>query len=338
MPDFRRAPDWDQAANRDSQITDPVLTVRQISRFDPMAGRGMTAHADRALVFTTPDGGLFTYRPPLRPSRAEAASRNYRGVYEVDTGIHHLQLTEPLPSQGDAFTFTALVDVTWQVLDPEQVVRSGVRDVPRLIGPRIQQTMRAASRRHSVEHSETAELAVQQAVTDVEFGAAEGLRVTVVVRLDLDAAAREQQSRLRGIRYDTDALTPTFERERLRTTQEQQLLAQKAEFYQWHLARGGSAQWAVQLAQHPEDLRVVVEALRGEESSLLRHRLDVVTKLLEQRHLEGYQLEETGRLALEQLQALFAPPQPTPPAPPAPEDQPPAYPTLPAEDGLSWPG
>lgn len=58
MVDIRREPDWDQGANRHSELVDPVLTVRQLSRFDHRKGY---SRIDNALVFTTDKGSsMFT--------------------------------------------------------------------------------------------------------------------------------------------------------------------------------------------------------------------------------------------------------------------------------------
>ncbi|MBC3843832.1 hypothetical protein GXW82_37380 [Streptacidiphilus sp. 4-A2] len=208
MPDHRKIPEWNQSAQRDSVIVDPVAVVRQVTRFDHYTRRP-TTNADRALVFTTGSGVVDAFLPPLRPSRTELAARNYRAVYEIDMGIHHLSLVQQLPSRGDAFLFQAEVDVTWQVSDPAQVVRSGVRDVPALISPRIQSLMRNASRRYAVEDSADAEAAVQAQLLGADIASDVGLRVSCTARLDLDAAARAHQSRLRHIQQDKEAAVPS---------------------------------------------------------------------------------------------------------------------------------
>lgn len=50
MPDHHRPPEWQQNADRHTELRDPVLTVRQISRFE--FNRKALTRIDHALVFT----------------------------------------------------------------------------------------------------------------------------------------------------------------------------------------------------------------------------------------------------------------------------------------------
>jgi hypothetical protein len=324
MPDYRKIPEWSQSAQRNSTIVDPVAVVRQVTRFDHYTRRP-TTNADRALVFTTGSGVVDAFLPPLRPSRTELATRNYRAVYEIDMGIHHLTMAEQLPSHGDAFSFRAEVDITWQVIDPAQVVRSGLRDVPALISPRIQSLMRSASRKFPVEQSAEAEAAVQDRLLGATVAEDVGLRVHCTARLDLDEAARAQQTRLRTIDYDKEAAVPQFEYDLLISRQEQQLLAQKAEFYRYYLERGGIQQWAIQVAGHPEDVRHALESLREDERRTVGQQLHLIDKLLDNGEAESFQLEEAGREVLRQMKAILAGPGTTA-EPSAPAEQPPLPP------------
>ncbi|MEY6568178.1 hypothetical protein AB8B12_25250, partial [Streptomyces sp. PGLac3x] len=67
MPDHRRPPEWQQNADRHTELRDPVLTVRQISRFE--FNRKALTRIDHALVFTTPPAGPEGNHapPPPRP-------------------------------------------------------------------------------------------------------------------------------------------------------------------------------------------------------------------------------------------------------------------------------
>ena len=145
MPDFRRPPEWDQRADRHTQLTDPVLTVRQLGRFEYAARKALT-RIDNALVFVNGKGAHDAFLPPHRPSRAELATGRYTAVYEVDTGIHQLAMELALPSDDDAFEFAAAADLTWQVKDPAAFVTSGERDVPALLARRLRQLARPVTR------------------------------------------------------------------------------------------------------------------------------------------------------------------------------------------------
>ncbi|MGA5525268.1 hypothetical protein [Streptomyces pseudogriseolus] len=198
MPSFHRPPEWQQPADRHTRLTDPVITVRQLSRFELSLKH--VVRIDHALVFSTPKGGYEAYPPPARPSRGEIAARRYTAVYEVDMGVHPFTETLTLPSDNDAFEFTAEVDLSWQVLDPARFVASGVRDVPALLIGELQQAARPVTRRFAVADSARAERELLNAVTVVgPLGASAGLQVTWTLRLRRDQANIDHQQRLQAI-------------------------------------------------------------------------------------------------------------------------------------------
>ncbi|MGW3550594.1 hypothetical protein ACWDLL_06930 [Streptomyces griseoincarnatus] len=203
MPSFHRPPEWQQPADRHTRLIDPVLTVRQLSRFELSLRH--VVRIDHALVFSTPKGGYEAYPPPARPSRGEIAARRYTAVYEVDMGVHPFTETLTLPSDNDAFEFTAEVDVTWQVLDPARFVACGVRDVPALLIGELQQAARPVTRRFAVEDSARAERELLNAVTVVgPLGAPAGLQVTWTLRLRRDQANIDHQRRIQQIGHSAE--------------------------------------------------------------------------------------------------------------------------------------
>ncbi|MEV5338551.1 PE-PGRS family protein, partial [Streptomyces sp. NPDC052676] len=287
MADFLRQPEWQQNADRHSTLIDPVLTVRPISRFDYAARRQVTA-IDHALVFATSSGAYDVYIPPHRPTRAQAATRRYASVYEVDMGSHPVRLELQLPSDDDAFSFGATADLTWRVADPEAYVRSGERDVPTRLARELQQFARPVSRRFSIEDSPAAESAVQRAVESGSFAAGIGLAVTCMVRLRLDDEAIEHRRRRRELRYSTELLDPEheyrmrqaqqqYELEMLRQRQHQQLVAEKINFYRYHLQHGGVGAWALHLAAHPEDTRLVIENIHQDQLTFIKDQLELIS-------------------------------------------------------------
>ncbi|MEV6736141.1 PE-PGRS family protein [Streptomyces sp. NPDC051104] len=310
MADFRRQPEWQQEADRHTTLIDPVLTVRPISRFDYTARRPVTA-IDHALVFVTAKGTYDVFVPPHRPSRADATARRYTSVYEVDTGSHPVQLELELPSNDDAFSFGVSADLTWRVVDAEAYVRSGERDVPARLTRELQQLARPVSRRFSIEDSASAEEAVQQAVEAGAFAAGIGLAVTCVVRLRLDDEALAHRRRQRSLRYASELLDPEHEfrlrqarqeheLEALRQRQQQELIAKKIEFYQYWLQHGGVAAWAIHLAEHPEDTRLVVSSIQKDQLAAVESQLE----LLAGNTLEDYQKAESFRSTLQAVRNL----------------------------------
>jgi hypothetical protein len=295
-------------------------------------------------VFATVGGAYDAYMPPHRPSRTDAATRRYTSVYEVDMGSHPVQLELELPSDDDAFSFSATADLTWRVSDPIAYVAGGERDVPTRLAREIHQFARPVSRRFSIEDSREAEAEVQYAIESGVFADGIGLTVTCAVRLRLDDDAIAHRRRKRALRYEADMLDPEHEYrlrqaqqlhelEVLRQHQSQELMAQKIAFYQYHLQHGGVAQWAFHLAAHPEDTRMVINALQKDQLSAIESQLELIAGDT----LEDYQKAESARSTLRVVKELNSrqepPPQPPVPGRPAPPpggvQQPPYDPSQP---------
>ncbi|MEU6774618.1 hypothetical protein [Streptomyces sp. NPDC046759] len=355
MPPFHRPPEWQQQADRHTELVDPVLTVRQLGRFD--LNLKSLVRIDHALVFTTPKGGFDAYLPPQRPTRGEIAARRYTAVYEVDMGVHPFSADLALPSDNDAFEFTAAVDLSWQVLDAARFVASGHRDVPALVLGELQQAARPVTRRFAIADSADAERELLQAVTVLgPLGAAAGLQVTWTLRLRRDQENIDHQRRLQaidhsaaeqiraaeqGMRVDVEmdrrgrqqdrlqleratdygrqqqelmlqqqrwqheqTMLASGQQHELALQQGQQMLelqrieAQKIEFYQWHLSQGGVQAWALHLAQHPEDSRLVMTTMREDQLRMIQAQMDLVGQLLGGDTAENYELEGPKQLAL----------------------------------------
>lgn len=327
MAGYRFSPQWDQHARRDTDIVDPVLVVRPLSRFE-FTARKPVSQVDHALVFTSARGTFTVYIPPHRPTRGELTSGRFVSVHEVDLGIHHFQRSFRLPSDNDAFSFHAELDVSWRVLAPDRVVASQVRDVPAHVVPRLEERLRTTTRRFSIEDSARAETAVRDDLARVQIAEELGLNVTCAVRMDLDQAARDQQNALRDLGYQAQRVAPEAELERLKEvhqhqlellrqtnrhtveraqlTHEQQILAEKARFYAWHLEQRGVIPWALELAQHPQDLPRVLEMLTKEQVAQVTERLDVLDRVAKSGHFENYQLADPIQETLRSIHDLFS--------------------------------
>ncbi|MEH0423846.1 hypothetical protein [Streptomyces sp. B21-083] len=198
MSAFHRPPEWQQSADRHTQLIDPVLTVRQLSRFE--LSLKSTVRIDHALVFSTAKGGYEAYLPPRRPTRSDIAARHYTAVYEVDMGVHPFSGTLTLPSDNDAFEFSAELDLSWQVIDPARFVGSGHRDVPGLLIGELQRAARPVSRRFPIADSAAAEGELLQAINVLgPLGAPAGLQTTWTLRLRRDQENIDHQRRLQAI-------------------------------------------------------------------------------------------------------------------------------------------
>ncbi|MFE0042514.1 PE-PGRS family protein [Streptomyces albireticuli] len=334
-------PQWQQDANRHTQLVDPVVTIQELSRFKPLR----STRIDYALVFTTAQGGLDTYLPPNRPSRTEVATRRWTSVYEVDMGLHEADTVLALPGSNDAFLFEVSVSCSWQVLTPAAFVASGERDVPALVRRLVDDAVRPVLRGYAMEDSAAAEKAAQQALADAgPLGAAAGLHVRCGVQIRRDEASLAHERELRDIEFARRKLDPRHallmredelaaeralaqsehqhrvelrgqnlghERRMIQGRQElelQEIEAQKVRYYAHYMERGGPTAMAFQLAQHPEDARLIMENLREDQLRAMQSQLQVALQALGggPGGLEEHQLDEPRRLAANVIREVLS--------------------------------
>ncbi|MGW7253934.1 hypothetical protein [Streptomyces sp. NPDC054834] len=378
MPTFRQ-PEWQQQADRHSQLVDPVLTVRQLSRFE--FNLKSYVRIDNALVFSTSQGEYKAYLPPLRPTRPEIVANRYTAVYEVDMGVHRHTSDLLLPSDNDALEFTVAVDLDWQVLDPARFVATGHRDVPALLLGELQQAARPVTRRFAVADSAAAEAELLERMRLLgPLGATAGLQVTWTLRVRRDQANIDHELRKQAIGHSADEQVLVAQRgmdidvavdlrgrqqdalqieramaygqqQQVYLLQQQQwqhqqallagqqqmelqrLEAEKINFYQYHLQQGGVHAWALHLAQHPEDSRLVMNSMREDQLRMIQAQMELVKQLLNSEAAENWELEGPKQLALRTVndilnQRLPGVPQTAPPLAPG---EGPVYPQAPAE-------
>ncbi|MGA4850645.1 hypothetical protein ACOBQB_32050 [Streptomyces sp. G5(2025)] len=282
--------------DRPTGLTDPVLAVRHLSRYE-LTGRRFLGRADCALVLAGAGDTYETFLPPRRP----AGLRGHTAVYEVDMGVQPLCLRIRLPSEIDSFEFDTTFDLTWQVVDPELFVISHERDVPALLNRVLQRLARPVTRNFPISSSADAEASVQRLLdTSTDIAARQGLRMEGTARLERDPKLRHLE-------------------------QEQELRTRKLGFYRHHLARGGLDALLLHLSEHPQDTRLVVDNLRADELKKVENQLQLIDRVLPDGPLEKYQLEEPQRLVL----ALFRSALRQAKSGPLPEEDPPPASVIP---------
>lgn len=289
------------SSSRPTQLVDPVLAVRELSRYE-IPGRRYLGRADCALVVAGAGDAYETYLPPRRPT----SLRGRTAVYEVDLGVHPLRLRTRLPSDIDSFEFDTTFDLTWQVTDPERFVISQERDIPALLNRVLQRLLRPVTRAFPISSSARAEDSVQRLLdASADHAARQGLRLGGTARLRRDPTERAQQGRLRAARYNAAAALSEHQVELLRLEQQQQLKARKIEFYRHHLAKGGLDALLLHLAEHTQDTHLVVENLRADERRAIENQLGLIDRVLPDDTLEKYQLEEPQQLVLALFRSVF---------------------------------
>ncbi|WP_406340065.1 hypothetical protein [Streptomyces sp. NBC_00649] len=171
---------------------------------------------------------------------------------------------------------------------------------------------RPVGRGFPIEDSSRAERAVQEAVEAGGFAAGIGLPVTCVLRLRPDDEAIAHRRKQRSLRYKTDRLDPAHEfrlrqarqqheLEVLRQQQDQELVSAKIDFYRYWPQHGGVGAWALHLAQHPEDTRLVVTSIQKDQLSLIKDELELIAR----DSPEDFQKAESARALLPAVNHLI---------------------------------
>ncbi|MFJ8214431.1 hypothetical protein [Streptomyces sp. NPDC096033] len=333
--------DWLQAADRHTELIDPVISVRQLARWD--LRRKRHTRFDHCLVYATHGGEYVEFKPPRRPR----ATARYSAVYEVDLGVHLDRSELTLPSSNDALEFQAEVEFRWQVADPVVFVRSGERNVPRMLRGELEQRARGLVRLHPVTDSAAAEAKLLESAADwPRLGAATGLKTAWTLRLRRNQQAIAHQIRLQAIGQeaeakildnvlgkDVDAAAEQREAALLR------LQAEKVGLYEEYLEQGGARASAWYLSRNPQAGKEVMDNLRDDQRQLVEKQLELVTKLFGSAEAETHELAEPRRHAVRALTEVLTQRFPggsadtttaVPDQPPA-KDLPPGYGTTPVD-------
>lgn len=85
---------------------------------------------------------------------------------------------------------------------------------------------------------------------------------------------------------------------------ELQMMKQKTEFYAGMLQAGQWQLLALQLAQSPKDVQVILQTLNQQKQIEREHQVKMLKMLLDSDAVEGYQLSEVGKRALQELIGL----------------------------------
>ncbi|MFJ8962119.1 hypothetical protein ACIRG5_22290 [Lentzea sp. NPDC102401] len=250
----------------------PVVDELHVRRFE-LLYRRLPVGAQVARVFVTRSGACLTYPATEQPTTGELVWKNIRTVYEVDLGVHVSTVEALLPSRGDKIYFKATIDLEWKVINPTEVVRTGVTDVRKVLSPRLLARLRAVTRRFGISDAAEAENDANRELNDDSLGMDRGLWVRPHIRLAMDDTSLEQSD-----------------------------IQRKVDHFRTIIALGDFDQFALQLTLKPEDIGSVVKVLVDERDSRLRATFDFMNRLLESDALDRWQIDDQVRTALQMAQ------------------------------------
>jgi hypothetical protein len=138
------------------------------------------------VILRTVDSGFFNASPKAHPSNIYVVSyrdgriRSFTGApsagdrwgsrycYIVDTAERRVQKSFSIPTSVDAYSFTAEVEATWKVTDPEAVVRANLSDGNVVVLARLQDELWIVGRQFVPQDVAGAEAAARSALRRVK--------------------------------------------------------------------------------------------------------------------------------------------------------------------------
>jgi hypothetical protein len=230
----------------------------------------VSPHVSRVLI--TSDGEYLVV-PPGKPITSGMRRRQIECLCEIDMGRHVTHIEHELPSMGDAFAFRASIDVQWRVADPVRVVMDDLIDAEAVLTPLLLGPLRRITRTFRVENCEQAEFAANRELARLVIGPEIGLETRTYVWLSMDDAVRERIQ-----------------------------LADRVECYRNIIAAGDLSQFALRLAQDPDDVAEVVRVLIEERDAHRKDMVDLITSLIRSGAIDRWEIDDQVRSVLQWLQ------------------------------------
>ncbi|GET37823.1 SPFH domain-containing protein [Microseira wollei] len=292
----------------------PILSREEIGRWRLFQSRPVP-DPGTALVFSGEGQPLLSIKQGQRgPTSGEIVWGKYNLLYKVDMTEHPLSFQCNIPCATDAFDFHAEVRFICSVREPEMIVRRNVTDVRQFLEPLIVEVMRSISRNYEVEESEVAERQISNRVKQEIYDAGFQLN-RFVLTLYLEQEVRDRIREKKRIQ-DTTEIEKTKIKSQIELEEQAQKLAMqrqqfelelmkvKIDFYSPMLQAGNWQMLAMQLAQNPQDIAVVVEEINRQKQIDREHQMKMLKMLLDEDALEGSQISEVGKRVLQGLIAM----------------------------------
>lgn len=232
--------------------------------------RQVSAHVSRVLITTD---GEYVVVPAGKPITSGMRRRQIECLCEVDMGRHVTHIEHELPSMGDVFTFKANIDVQWRVADPVRVVMDDLVDAQAVLTPLLLGPLRRITRTFRVENCEQAEFAANRELARLVIGPEIGLETRTYVWLSMDDAVRDRIQ-----------------------------LADRVESYRNIIAAGDLSQFALRLAQNPDEVAEVVGVLIEERDAHRKDMVDLITSLIRSGAIDRWEIDDQVRSVLLWLQ------------------------------------
>jgi hypothetical protein len=248
-------------------------------------------------------------------------------IYEVDLGIHHARVEEDLPSQGHSGSFHAKISVDWRVLDPSAVVRHQVLDIGKSLYADLLHRACSIAREFAIDQVTDAEDKINDQLQGVELdiatptgmqqamqkaiklgclGAKYGLWTSAITHLTLDQAATEHNAKMMKLKWALEEEEAEHRLRVIKNQNEQEITEERIAAYREIIARGDIEQFALRLANHPDEISAVTEIIREDQLTRRQDTIDFIKHMVDSGVVERWEVSDQVREALEWLRDATA--------------------------------
>lgn len=242
---------------------------------------------DAVFVLSYAGGELKSFN--RTPFMSERIGSKY--CYIVDTSERHTTNSLRIPAMGDVYFFQLGYDTTWQVTDPEVVVRGNVSDGDAVVAGFLRDALWRIGRSYPPSAVQGAEDEARRYLQP-PFDIGGGLTVTwLSIRLALD----ERQSEA-AVEVDADAHTGRLARTRVQRLRE--------------LLDGDESFLLLHLAQHPDDTGSVLQMITASRERNEQVRLGLLDRMLERGFIQDADIGPLRESILGTSGPVVLPPSP----------------------------
>jgi hypothetical protein len=248
-------------------------------------------------------------------------------IYEVDLGIHQARVEEDLPSRGHSGSFHAKISVDWRVLDPSAVVRHQVLDIGKSLYADLLHRATSIAREFTIDQVTDAEdkindqlqgiepdittptgmrQAMQNAIKLGSLGAKYGLWTNAITHLTLDQAAIEHNAKMMKLKWALEEEEAEHRLRVIKNQNEQKITEERIAVYREIIARGDVEQFALRLANHPDEISAVTEIIREDQLTRRQDTIDFIKHMVDSGVVERWEVSDQVREALEWLRDATA--------------------------------
>ncbi len=280
----------------------PIIDEQMLSRRTAL-GRPPAPRPGVAVVIHQVGHDLVVLTESKQRAERWSAFRGPMQVYWVDLSPRALRFRLEVPAAGDAFHFTAVVQVSCRVKDPRVVVKDRIQDAYQAVEPVVAGAVNSISRAHTLEQSKEAESKCRQAIEGLLHqpivGGAFELENGGVV-LSVDPGARDKMR-------ETGLLRLEGETRKEATEQELQRLTARFDHFLPMIPEGDRQLLAAMVANDSAALPRVLDMIREDRATSAEQVVQILRELLAREKLDEFDLQPVTRWVLERLPQLDRP-------------------------------